>query len=115
MTITRNEFKELVYLYAETWNTYVDACNTLNEEWAGELIFPVIDWIEKKLHIDDDAIGNALLYELAKGSGGFLVDYELNEDGEICNEKFSRDLDEIYDYYIDEARQLRWQENSNEE
>lgn len=58
MIMTKTEFKELYGLYVEAMDKYTEVSTYINEELADELIFPMFHWIEEKLGLDPDVIGN---------------------------------------------------------
>ena len=94
MKITKDEFKELVELYDEVNDLYVEYEDYINENLLSELLFPVIDWIEKKLDINAnyDEGEDALLYTISHN-------YENKEKGRYYDERFL-DLDLMYNVYI---------------
>lgn len=109
MTITRNEFKELVHLYRETWHKSTQMINYYNEEVVNEMLFTALDWITEKLGIrnEDEELdvimdliifGNVPINPRAIGE---------DEDGEeIIDCEWTDDLDKIYDYYFKESQCL---------
>ena len=103
MTITRNEFKELVHLYQEAWNKSNEMIEYYNEEVVNEMMFPLFDWISEKLGIryDDgefDLITDLTIWKHIPINVRVIGE---DEDGnEIYDEEFTDDLDKIYDYYI---------------
>lgn len=58
MIMTKNEFKELYRKYAEAMDKYTEVSTYINEGLADELIFPMFNWIEEKLGLDPDVMGN---------------------------------------------------------
>lgn len=58
MTITKNEFKELYSLYAEAMDKFTEVSTYINEGLADDLIFPMFHWVEEKLGLYPDIIGN---------------------------------------------------------
>lgn len=93
MKITRQEFKELVVLFDDAWQKFNEGADRLNEDYLDKLIFPALDWIAKRTGLknsgDDWEID--VLSDLAIWSDGVFVGQD---------KPLSKDLDEIYDYYI---------------
>lgn len=89
MKITREEFKELVGLNEEAWDKVRTYEKIINEEVLYELVFPVINWMRKKLGIleeecDFDVLGDLYTF------GHMYID----------KDNYSNDLDVIYDRYL---------------
>lgn len=101
MKITRKEFKELVALYELTERKFSEACMYVNEEWLDNMVYPIFDWIERKLKIDEAHTGTNLLIR-AVDDGADVEWLIQEEDGKIeeVNVKKSRNLDKIFDVYL---------------
>lgn len=102
MTITREEFKELVSLFIEQQELFEEMTEYIQEEKAEEMVYPVFDWIAKKLKIDSDTLGEDMFYMLHSPlyGSGVAIDWEVAPDGNVYNVQYTRDLDLIYDKYI---------------
>lgn len=88
MTITRNEFKELVHLYQEAWNKSNEMIEYYNEEVVNEMMFPLFDWISEKLGI-----------RINDGEFDLLTDLVVWKHV-LIGEEYTDDPDKIYDYYL---------------
>ena len=95
MTITKEEFKELVALSNEAWEKFKELSPQFQEIFLEELLFPAFDWIEKKLNISELNLLTDLSIEKQ-----YPIDWETNEEGYCCNIEYTDDLDKIYDKYI---------------
>lgn len=107
MTITREEFKELVALYKKAFNQSIEMSAYYNEEITDNMIFPVFHWISQKLDLieadgDIDVLADLVIFDRV------AVDIEFFElpDGEIdytC--EYTNDLDRIYDWYLNPSKE----------
>lgn len=103
MTITREEFKELVDLYTEAFNKFCRVAETtLNDDFADDLIFPAFNWLEEKLNLKDP---NGFLSELVAMGGAEVPTHKRDKNGDVIY-RFTADLDEIYDAYLNPAAQI---------
>lgn len=109
MTITRNEFKELVYLYKDAFKKFGELSEYYNESLLDELLFPVLSWMEEKLGLSIEGEDVNVLLDL--GSRGetpldYLVEEEADEDGyhRVIDVVYASDLDEVYDRILPESR-----------
>ena len=99
MTITREEFKQLVNLFIEVNDRLDKAVEFINEERAYELAFPVFDWIEKQLKIDSEHLGEDMLW-MVSGTSEVAINEKYDEERDEWSAEYTRDLDKIYDYYF---------------
>lgn len=97
MKITREEFKELVKLYNETFELGCKASNFLQDDVVDRLVYPAMEWIVKKLDIADGDWD--LLFDLYM-SKTVPVHWDYDENGVFTNVVYSDDLDVIYDTYL---------------
>ena len=93
MKITRQQFKELVKLFDDAWQKFDEGANRLNENYLDELIFPAFNWIAKRTGLIDsgDDWEIDVLSDLVIWDNGVFVGQD---------KPLTKDLDEIYDYYI---------------
>lgn len=73
----------------------------VNEEWLDNMVYPIFDWIERKLKVDEAHTGTNLLIRAT--DDGADVEWQIHEeDGiiEYVDVKKSRDLDKIFDVYL---------------
>lgn len=96
MTITREEFKELVQLYREQWNEFMRLSDYYDVDIIGGAIFKSLDWIEEKLGLVDKDY--RVLEELMV-TGKVAVNPTPDGCGNMDWE-WTNDLDKIYDYYL---------------
>jgi hypothetical protein len=102
MKITREDFKEYVELYNNAWERYCgELGDMMNTDFLAELMFPMFEWMERKLGLDE--YGDWWdLTELNRR--GIPVEWETIQVGEneydIVNEVKTKDLDLIYDKWI---------------
>lgn len=96
MTITREEFKELVELRKEVWSDFERLSQYYNEDVLSEVMFKVLGWIGLKLELQDndeesdfDVLGELECF------GKAAINIEEGEELKTTN-----NLDEIYNYYL---------------
>lgn len=97
MKITREEFKELVKLYNDTYESVKEIEPYVSDKVIDKL-FPVLNWITERLGIsegDYDLLHDLYCYNQVP------IDWDF-EDGIWTNIVYSNDLDEIYDKYLSE-------------
>lgn len=82
MKITREEFKEFIELYKDSWNKYDKYADIIDSNFLSELMFPLFDWFEEKLETIDEGYGPILFGYVAENGEGW------------------EDLDTIYDEYL---------------
>jgi hypothetical protein len=100
MKITREEFKEYGELYREAWNKFDEYADIIDSNFLDSLMFPVFNWLDKKLGLDDENGGIVLDCIL---EGGYPVEWDVDEEGNCFNTKRSSDWDVIYDKYVKET------------
>jgi hypothetical protein len=109
MTITRNEFKELVYLYKDAFEQFSELTEYYNEDLLNELMFPTLNWIERKLGLSIENQDFHVLLDLGC-DGETPLDYNVeivaDEDGyhRVIDVVYTSDLDEVYDRILPESR-----------
>lgn len=104
MKISREEFKEYVEMYSDAWERYCgELGDMMNTDFLAELMFPLYDWMEEKLGLNKYSEWWDLT-DLKRD--GIPVEWEMVEVGEndyeMVNVIYSKDLDKIYDKWIKE-------------
>lgn len=100
MKISREEYKQLFYLYNEAWWKFCQLSEYYNENKLDELIFPLFDWLFQKTGIEQDEDLNLIKDIIVYGH--VPVNWTEQEDGTLTDIEYTSDLDEIYDWYFEE-------------
>jgi predicted TPR repeat methyltransferase len=109
MTITRNEFKELVHLYKDAFEKFRGLSDYYNEDLLDKLLFPTLNWMEEKLGLSIEDQDFHVLLDLGCGGEtllGYMVEEEADEEGHhrVIDIVYTSDLDEVYDRILPESR-----------
>lgn len=80
MKITREEFMEYVQLYHEAWNNFDKYADIIDSNFLDGLMFPVFNWIDRELGLED-------------GNGGIVLSYILDGEQPV-------DWNAVYDEYL---------------
>ena len=78
MKITREDFKELITIHKDIYDLWKEMQNYLSDDCFDRIAYPVFDWLQKQLKLED-AAGNSLLWEA-----------------------HDQNLDEVYDNWVDD-------------
>ena len=104
MKLTREEFKEYVSLYEQAWEYFRKYGDIIDENLLDELLFPMFNWMDKKLGIDKYSDWWDLFDLFEYCDRGIPIEYELiqvgEDDWEVTKEVRSKDLDLIYDKWF---------------
>ena len=100
MKLTRNDFKHLVEIHKRVWDAYNELNKYYNEDIIGEILFKGIYWIGEKTELmGSDGDFDVLFDLMCRNSLGAAINFREEENGEwSCD--YSKDLDEVYDYYF---------------
>lgn len=89
MTITKNEFKELYGLYAEAMDKFTEVSTYINEGLADDLIFPMFHWVEEKLGLYPDIIGDLWSNEATEEEAAAVYEKFLTDKLLLLDEKLT--------------------------
>lgn len=95
MKLTKQEFKQLYYLYNEiAWHKSGSYSDIINEDFISQFYSPLFDWIFDAADMPEDLFTDLIIW------GEYPTKWVELENGDLEIVEMTNDLDKIYDVYL---------------